>query len=1602
MTLDDVFSAASPTGSGANGVRLGVKLDSPKKWDAWVREVHGVARRDHVMAYLIKPHDAVRADWYKPLEPAAIDREHENAKLRRIKDDREFQIARDDYQSRKDEYATLRTKYERQLQVLEDLTLAMKRSVPMYQQGVLNHLTLAHEVYSYLEKAYAPSEQQRLDETMDFVMWLEKADIAAKGLDYWIMGWKDAAQKLVDMGMHMDAHYLRRRFQQANKKINFETTTFLTPKALTPTSTLDGMIEDALNFYRANPPTKNTSVRSFAAFQGKRQDGSKKTYKCFCGENHSFHDCPYINPAKRSAGWTGDSEIRRQIKAALDNPRNKRGGAVRGTLLRLGRSWEDVQPHNADGEVTYLATHHRAEPATGSIPSAPCDTSFDTCFNARPESDSRYQDAWLVDPGSQRHMCNRATRIRNLSHTHGNYIMAGRDPLEVVGYCEALVRLQRPDGTRQNVWLSKTAFVPDASANLISTGMLHRHGLFLNERSCSLEDRDGDIVYCLSSQAGLWIAEEMQPAIELDWVHLHAWYNSSGPGENVESSYSSFDRRPTQGNKELWHRRLGHAGQAAIDRIEDASRGGQLNEDHADPKHLCARCSVSKFRSVISRRSRSLREEAPLLATPFAVLHSDLICPTIPAFDHSTVYQHDFCEVTKIHGGKALQSKADWPGALINRVSFIERQYKTSVLRFMTDDDPVLQNAAFNMWLATTGRVAEKSPPRTPSANGPAEVSGRMITWMGRTLCSDSGLPASLWPLFYDAAVYILNRLPTKSLNWQTPLGKLYECCGFPGVKPYIDHLRVYGCLAYVYDRTVPTGDKLRTRALHGWLVGYTASNIWKIWLPETQKIVVSRDVLFDENIVFRDVQDKAGFTGPSPPISAEEYFDLADNGQPDYTNSDSGSMPNIHRAHADVSDSAVPSTGESASDFAADVQSTVEAASEPEPEHRPDTDAQVASAPVHANMPMATDAAVQTSAPPSTVPVSVDTTTDVVPFSVSTNLSPYSTAGDSVVNQRYRTRDADLAAREAEQPIGHGPTIFSPDTPMTGCEVAPVTRKRGWDESNFRRDMLVAWFAADLDTRRLHQTEVPAPPDNWQQVLEHPFCNEWRKAAQEELQALEQKHTWDIVPTPKGIFIVPVRWVFTYKFDDAGYVTKFKARLCVRGDLQRRFGDIGDTRALTLAIRTFRFMMALAAAFDLDIDQMDVSNAFLHAEVSPHEEIFVACAPGHHVPGKCYQLRRALYGMVDSPSRWQRYLNKRLETLGFQRISTEACLYTNGRIVILYYVDDIAFLTSKENRPELDKLKRRLHEHMDVRDCGELQWFLGIRILRDREQRKLWLVQDSYIDRIVHRFGLENRPRVSIPLSSTPTVNRGVRASKRMQLDYLARIGSLLHPAIISRPDIAAAASILASFSANPSGEHMALAERCIVYLRDHKSLALEFDGRVRTSADIELVFKGASDASFADDLETRRSTEGYLFKLFGGPIDWKSRKQQTVTTSTTEAELLSLQHAAKELEAWRHLFNDVEFDPEQPDNTLECDNQQTVRLIALDNPVIKTNVRHIHISELWIRQEQRNGRVNVAWVDTNRMEADGLTKPLPKAKFDKFVAQLGMKDVGNLISRS
>jgi hypothetical protein len=197
-----------------------------------------------------------------------------------------------------------------------------------------------------------------------------------------------------------------------------------------------------------------------------------------------------------------------------------------------------------------------------------------------------------------------------------------------------------------------------------------------------------------------------------------------------------------------------------------------------------------------------------------------------------------------------------------------------------------------------------------------------------------------------------------------------------------------------------------------------------------------------------------------------------------------------------------------------------------------------------------------------------------------------------------------------------------------------------------------------------------------------------------------------------------------------------------------------------------------------------------------------------------------------------------------------------------------------------------------------------------------------------------------------------------------------------------------------NPSPEHHKAADQAIAYLYATRFLSVAYGDKATEALVI------CSDASFADDEETRRSLQGYIMTLFGGPIVWKASRQATVTTSTTEAELLSLQHTAAEAMALERLFKDISLDLQEP-LKLYCDNLQTIRLVVNEGERINTRLRHVDIQNMWMKQEFKKGRFILEYLPTSEMPADGLTKNLSRQKFEHFRAILNLQDIQHLVKK-
>jgi hypothetical protein len=218
----------------------------------------------------------------------------------------------------------------------------------------------------------------------------------------------------------------------------------------------------------------------------------------------------------------------------------------------------------------------------------------------------------------------------------------------------------------------------------------------------------------------------------------------------------------------------------------------------------------------------------------------------------------------------------------------------------------------------------------------------------------------------------------------------------------------------------------------------------------------------------------------------------------------------------------------------------------------------------------------------------------------------------------------------------------------------------------------------------------------------------------------------------------------------------------------------------------------------------------------------------------------------------------------------------------------------------------------------------------------------------------------------------------------YQRKTGSILYAAVITRPDVAFAVSRLVRFNTNPGPQHHKAADQVLRYLHHTRTLALQLGG-----GDDYVV---ASDASFADNSLDRKSSQAYAMKLFGGLVGWRANKQDTVTTSTTEAELLALAQAAKESLFVSRLLAELSVQLDDHRIKIQCDNKQTIRLVTAEIATLQTRLRHVDIHNHWLRQEVASKKIVVEYTPSASMVADGLTKALNYPLHQRFIEQLGL----------
>jgi hypothetical protein len=504
----------------------------------------------------------------------------------------------------------------------------------------------------------------------------------------------------------------------------------------------------------------------------------------------------------------------------------------------------------------------------------------------------------------------------------------------------------------------------------------------------------------------------------------------------------------------------------------------------------------------------------------------------------------------------------------------------------------------------------------------------------------------------------------------------------------------------------------------------------------------------------------------------------------------------------------------------------------------------------------------------------------------------------------------------------------------------------------------------------------------------------EWRKAIDIELENLKAAGTWNVVERPGNINIVDSKWVFRLKKDVEGRVIKWKARLVARGFTQVQGVDYFETFAPVARLASIRFILAIAARNDWEINMFDFHSAYLNGVLSDGETIYMEQPPYHEVADRSryvVKLRKSLYGLKQAGRRWYDTLCASLARIGFRRSLADPAVFFihvgNDVVILFIHVDDTTITGSSARL--IEEFEQRIGKTFDITHLGPVSWLLGLGVTRDRAKGTLSISQETYINSIVRRFNLEDAKPASAPIdSNTRLVKTDCPESAEDKqgmkgIPYREVIGALNWVAVGSRPDVAFVVSQLAQFLNNPGRVHWEAAKRVIRYLKSTEGLKLTYGGGERQG------FEGFTDADGATQ-DHRHAISGYAILLDGGAVSWSSKKQELVTLSTMEAEYVGTTHAAKELIWFRNLIGEI-FRPLDFSTILYSNNQSAIALANSDGQ-FHARSKHIDICYHFFKFYIQDGSIVLIYCPTEDMIADILTKSLPLVKHKYFTHGLGL----------
>ncbi|WKA06926.1 hypothetical protein VitviT2T_024803 [Vitis vinifera] len=489
----------------------------------------------------------------------------------------------------------------------------------------------------------------------------------------------------------------------------------------------------------------------------------------------------------------------------------------------------------------------------------------------------------------------------------------------------------------------------------------------------------------------------------------------------------------------------------------------------------------------------------------------------------------------------------------------VQTQFQAKIQVHRTDNARECYNNILGSYLLENGIVYQSSCIDTPQQNGVAERKTRHLMEVARSLMIASNVPKQLWGEVVLTTTYLINRMPSRILQFKTLCQILLATYPSARIISSIP-IKVFGCTAFVHIHKSQRS-KLDPTATKCIFLGYSPNQKgYKCYSPTTKKFYTSMDVTFFENQPF---YPKTAIQGDNWSTDEFQFWET----EISTTSPLSSSLPPQTDTTLSVPENNsldVPfvtpeSTTQGSKEVIVYSRKNLKEKPEKPPQKEPEN-----STPPEQNQELDQD--------PS---------------------NPNSQPGN-IIYDLNSSNDLD----DLDQPIALRKGVRS-------CTQHPISNHVTYGKlsQNFQA------FITSLEDDRI--------PSNIQEALQQP---EWKTAVQEEIQALEKNGTWEISELPEGKRPAGCKWIFTVKHNPDGSINRFKARLVAKGFTQSYGIDYEETFAPVAKLNSIRVLLSVAVNLDWNLHQLDVKNAFLNGELE--EEVYMKIPPSMETPensGKVY-----------------------------------------------------------------------------------------------------------------------------------------------------------------------------------------------------------------------------------------------------------------------------------------------------------------------------------------------------------------------------------------------